>query len=118
MGAGRAVRKSRSIPELSVVALRHPVQCEGGVLPQGVKGTVVHIYRDGEHYEVEFAKPFPCTITLRRDDIPSRMSQLPRVANAILDDRKITQYLLVPFIRAGHPRQIHHVLRFLAGELG
>jgi hypothetical protein len=57
------------IPELSVVALRHPVECKGGVLPQGGKGTVVHVYRDGEHYEVEFAEPFPCTVTLRRDDI-------------------------------------------------
>ncbi len=26
-------------------------------------------YRDGEHYEVEFMDPFPCTATLRRDDI-------------------------------------------------
>jgi hypothetical protein len=57
------------IPELSVVALKHPVECKGGVLPEGGKGTVVHVYRDGEHYEVEFAQPFPCTITLRRDDI-------------------------------------------------
>jgi hypothetical protein len=61
--------KSRTIPELSVVALRRPVECKGGVLPQGGRGTVVHVYRDGEHYEVEFAEPFPCTITLRRDDI-------------------------------------------------
>ena len=66
---GHGELKNRSIPELSVVALRHPVECKGGVLPQGGKGTVVHVYRDGEHYEVEFAEPFPCTITLRRDDI-------------------------------------------------
>ena len=61
--------RSRSIRELSVVALRHPVECKAGVLPAGGKGTVVHVYRDGEHYEVEFAGPFPCTVTLRRDDI-------------------------------------------------
>ena len=29
----------------------------------------IAFYRDGEHYEVEFAEPFPCTVTLRRDDI-------------------------------------------------
>jgi hypothetical protein len=64
-----SVAPNGSIPELSAVALRHPVECKGGVLPEGAKGTVVHVYRDGEHYEVEFAEPFPCTITLRRDDI-------------------------------------------------
>jgi hypothetical protein len=69
LGQGVLFAKNRSIPELCVVALRHPVECKGGVLPQGRKGTVVHVYRDGEHYEVEFAEPFPCTITLRRDDI-------------------------------------------------
>jgi len=69
LGEGELFGKSRSIPELSVVVLTHPVECKGGVLPQGGKGTVVHVYRDGEHYEVEFAEPFPCTTTLRRDDI-------------------------------------------------
>jgi len=57
------------LPELSVVALLHPVECKGGVLPEGGKGTVVPVYRGGEHYEVEFAEPFPCAVTLRRDDI-------------------------------------------------
>jgi hypothetical protein len=66
---GELFAKSRSVRELSVVALRHPVECKGGVLPKGGKGTVVHVYGDGEHYEVEFAEPFPCTITLRHDDI-------------------------------------------------
>jgi type III restriction enzyme len=61
--------KNRSVPELTVVTLRHPVECKSGVLPEGGKGTVVHVYRDGGHYEVEFAEPFPCTVTLRRDDI-------------------------------------------------
>ena len=57
------------VPELSVVALRRSVECEGRVLPEGGKGTIVHVYRDGEHYEVEFAEPLPCTVTLHRDDI-------------------------------------------------
>ena len=61
--------KQRSVPELTVVALTHPVQGKAGVLPEGGKGTVVHVYRDGERYEVEFAAPFVCTVTLRRDDI-------------------------------------------------
>jgi hypothetical protein len=69
LAEGDLFAKSRSIPELSVVVLRHPVECKGGVLPPGGTGTVVHVYRDGEHYEVEFAEPFPCTITLRREDI-------------------------------------------------
>ena len=63
------IAKSRSIPELSVVALRRPVESKGGVLPAGGKGTVVHVYSDGEHYEVEFSKPFRCTVTLVADDI-------------------------------------------------
>ena len=61
--------KNRGIPELSVVALTHPVQYKGRVLPEGGKGTIVHVYRDGEYYEVEFAEPFPCTVTLRRAEI-------------------------------------------------
>ena len=69
LGEGELFAKSRTIPELSVVALRRPVKCKGGVLPKGGKGTIVHAYRDVEHYEVKFAEPFPCTVTLRRDDI-------------------------------------------------
>jgi type III restriction enzyme len=69
LAQGSLFTKGRSLPELSVVALSHPVECKGRVLPEGGKGTVVHVYRDGEHYEVEFADPFPCTVTLRRADI-------------------------------------------------
>jgi hypothetical protein len=63
------IAKSRSTSELSSVALRHPVECKVGVLPEGARGTVVHVYRDGEHYEVEFPEPFRCTVTLMGDDI-------------------------------------------------
>jgi hypothetical protein len=66
---GELFPKHRTVPELSVVVLRHAVECDGRVLPEGDRGTVVHVYRDGEHYEVEFAEPFPCTVTLGRDDI-------------------------------------------------
>lgn len=65
----RTVKRDRSISELSVVALKHRRECEGGVLPEGSKGAVVHIYHDGAAYEVEFAEPFHCVVTLERDDI-------------------------------------------------
>jgi len=38
-------------------------------VPEGGRGTVVHVYRDGEHYEVEFSEPFRCTLTVVADDI-------------------------------------------------
>ncbi|TMJ58672.1 MAG: DUF4926 domain-containing protein [Alphaproteobacteria bacterium] len=60
---------SRSIPELSIVALKRSVACKGGVVPEGGIGTVVHVYRDGEHYEIEFSEPFPCTVTVSAEDI-------------------------------------------------
>ena len=63
------MKDTPKFPDLSVVTLRHPVEWKGGVLPEGGKGTIVHVYRDGEHYEVEFAEPFACTVTLGRDDI-------------------------------------------------
>jgi hypothetical protein len=57
------------IPELSMVVLRHRVESdEGPVLPEGRSGTVVHAYRDGEHYEVEFEDP-ACAVTVTRGDI-------------------------------------------------
>jgi hypothetical protein len=61
--------ESRCIPELSVVALRHPIKSKDRVLSEGDKGTVVHAYQDGEHYEVEFSEPFPCVVTVRYEDI-------------------------------------------------
>lgn len=57
------------IADLSIVSLRHPHDCEGGVLPEGARGTVVHTYRDGAGYEVEFEKPFHCVVTVERDEI-------------------------------------------------
>jgi hypothetical protein len=61
--------RRRSIPELGIVALRHPRECEGKVLPEGTTGTVVYVYRDGSGYEVEFAEPFHCVLTVGADDI-------------------------------------------------
>ena len=59
----------RSIPELSIVALRQPRECQGKTLPAGTIGAVVYVYRDGAGYEVEFAEPFPCVVTVHQDDI-------------------------------------------------
>jgi hypothetical protein len=59
----------RKIEELSMVVLRHPVTSdEGDRLPEGRRGTVVHAYRDGRHYEVEFVDP-ACAVTVDRTDI-------------------------------------------------
>lgn len=58
-----------AISELSVVALRRSLAHEGRVLFEGSRGVVVHVYRHGEHYEVEFTEPFPCTVTVVHDDI-------------------------------------------------
>jgi hypothetical protein len=62
-------RADAAIPELTVVALIQPRQVSGKMLPEGAKGAVVHAYRGGDGYEVEFDEPFHCVITVRRDDI-------------------------------------------------
>ena len=51
------------------VSLNHSVENEERTIPEGATGTVVHGYADGEHYEVEFTEPFPCVVTLGREDI-------------------------------------------------
>ena len=62
--------KERAIPELSVVALTHPVKAaDNRVLPQGATGTVIFAYRDGAGYAVEFEEPFHSVVTVERDDI-------------------------------------------------
>jgi hypothetical protein len=57
------------IEELSVVALRRSRKHDGKVLPEGARGAVVHAYRDGAGYEVEFQEPFHCVVTVGDDDI-------------------------------------------------
>ena len=63
------------IPELSVVRLTHSFEHEARnehearKLPEGTVGTVVHAWSDGEHYAVEFTRPFPCVVSLARADI-------------------------------------------------
>lgn len=57
------------IPEHSVVELRRAMPKEG--LKAGAKGAVVHVYADGEEYEVEFvmAGAKPCLVTLSASDM-------------------------------------------------
>jgi hypothetical protein len=64
-----SAERPRSIPELSIVALRHPRERDGRTLPAGTVGTVVYAYRDGAGYEVEFSEPFDCVLTVQRDEI-------------------------------------------------
>jgi hypothetical protein len=62
-------KRGEPIAELSIVALRHAHEHDGKVLPEGAKGAVVHAYRGGAGYEVEFDEPFHCVVTVGRDDI-------------------------------------------------
>jgi hypothetical protein len=55
--------------ELSVVALKNPVDVKGRCLPAGTRGTVVAAYRDGIGYEVEFFEPFHAVATLEANDL-------------------------------------------------
>jgi len=50
--------------ELSLVSLARPVAAQGGVLPAGASGTVVHVYPDELAYEVEFLTPFHTVATV------------------------------------------------------
>lgn len=51
-------------PELSLVSLLLPVESDGGLLPAGATGTVVHVYPDERAYEVEFNQPFHTVATI------------------------------------------------------
>ena len=64
--ASRAARSSETPPiaELEVVRLRAPAETESGTVPTGAEGTVVHVYRRGEAFEVEFDSPFHVVATL------------------------------------------------------
>ncbi len=55
--------------ELSRITLARQVTSDDGVLPPGAQGTVVHTYRDGRAYEVEFTEPFPTVATVEATDI-------------------------------------------------
>jgi hypothetical protein len=58
----RTKERGSPIPELSMVALTHPHECEGRTLPAGAMGAVVFAYRDGIGYDVALAEPFHCIV--------------------------------------------------------
>ena len=64
-----AVERTRPRVGPKIVALTHSCECQGRVLPEGAQGAIVHEYRDGITYEVEFTQPFPCVVTLHSADI-------------------------------------------------
>jgi hypothetical protein len=55
---------SQTHPELSLVSLVHAIESEDGILPVGAIGTVVHVYPQGQAYEVEFFEPFHTVATV------------------------------------------------------
>ena len=52
--------------ELDEVILARPVDVRdlGKELPAGARGTVVDVWQGGRAYEVEFAAPFACLVTV------------------------------------------------------
>jgi|ERR1019366_2261522 hypothetical protein len=59
-----ATAKARSVAELTVVRLGKPVETKQGTVPAGSSGTVVHAYRDGQAYIIEFHEPFHAVATV------------------------------------------------------
>ncbi len=57
------------IEELADVELVSDQVVDGSMLPRGSEGTVVHVYRSGKTFEVEFSQPVHALATLRRADI-------------------------------------------------
>lgn len=58
-----------TVAELTVVTLGRPVTTWQGLVPAGSSGTVVHAYRDGEAYIIEFHEPFHALATVETDCI-------------------------------------------------
>lgn len=61
-----AVHSPRVFAELDEVALARPVHVQSldKELPTGARGTVVGVWQNERAYEVEFAKPFACLVTV------------------------------------------------------
>ena len=58
-----------AIHELDRVRLLATIALEEGRLRAGEQGTVVHRYRNGDAFEVEFAHPLQALLTLRPGEI-------------------------------------------------
>ena len=65
----KGTERARHFAELSVVALKNPVDVRGRSLPAGTRGTIVAAYSDGIGYEVEFFEPFHVVVTLEANDL-------------------------------------------------
>jgi hypothetical protein len=66
--SGEAAKAARpAFKELDDVVLTATVYVRSvdRELPAGSRGTVVGIWRGGDAFEVEFAKPFECLVTVR-----------------------------------------------------
>jgi hypothetical protein len=59
-------RRRCAFRELEAVVLAQTIHVRsvGRDLPAGSRGTVVGVWRDGQAYEVEFATPFACLVTV------------------------------------------------------
>ncbi|MGU3286341.1 DUF4926 domain-containing protein [Methylobacterium mesophilicum] len=56
--------------DLDRVALRaHAITDDGVTMEPGTEGTIVGIWRDGEAYEVEFARPMGALATVEASDL-------------------------------------------------
>ena len=60
------IERTPAFAELTRVVLTKPVfvQEANRELPAGSRGTVVAVWQGGKAYEVEFAKPFTCLVTI------------------------------------------------------
>jgi hypothetical protein len=65
----RSPHRSRAFAEFTTVALRRQVQYNGVTFPAGSRGVVVHRYKDGIGYEVEFSQPVEMVVTLTGSDL-------------------------------------------------
>jgi hypothetical protein len=59
----------RRISLHSTVSLKRSIVKGGRRIPEGARGTIVHAYGDGEHYEVELTQPVHCVVTVECKDI-------------------------------------------------
>ena len=55
--------------ELDVVAIRAAIWADGHMYPSGSQGTIVHVDKRGEAFEVEFDSPAPIVVTLEPGDL-------------------------------------------------
>lgn len=76
MQAGKTVgisatglRGCAPVVELQRVTLARLVDCEEGRVPAGATGTIVHVWRNGAAFEVEFTQPFHAVATVQAQDI-------------------------------------------------